>query len=267
MNYQWAKQNLKQPIVCDDCGYAMKVDWISVSGKYKEDTNDYKALCVKCSKKFRSKQKEVLASIEDLTKRRNIECKVLSETLEMKNKAEKETKDSSTRRTELKDEKDKLKLKLFEINESIKLKQEEDKVLTADYGKKRNKQEQEIKKKETELLKLSNLGIANTKKLGDLAKKIEETDKKYKDKIKSFKEINKDCYNSAKELVALGKEVKEAKSVIEQAEKESKAIDYRLEQMNKRQRLLDLRERRIKHYYKFIGREMPKIVWEDATKN
>lgn len=54
--HHWILREKGKPTVCQECGFesdkSKLVQWANISGDYKRDLNDYKALCAKCHFEF-----------------------------------------------------------------------------------------------------------------------------------------------------------------------------------------------------------------------
>jgi len=57
--HDWVRRWGGKPKICDSCGKKGKLHWANISGKYRRDLQDFRALCVSCHKKY------------DLLKKRN----------------------------------------------------------------------------------------------------------------------------------------------------------------------------------------------------
>lgn len=61
--HQWLYLEKGRPITCVDCNKVAltgrQIHWANISGEYKRDTNDYKALCVSCHNIYDEKYKNL----------------------------------------------------------------------------------------------------------------------------------------------------------------------------------------------------------------
>ena len=53
--HRWVDREKGKPKQCEECGKTReeaKIEWANIDHKYRRNTNDYKALCKKCHRKF-----------------------------------------------------------------------------------------------------------------------------------------------------------------------------------------------------------------------
>jgi hypothetical protein len=50
--HSWVTRNKPKPEACSHCGQVKPLDWANVSGEYRQDLDDWVALCRKCHRAF-----------------------------------------------------------------------------------------------------------------------------------------------------------------------------------------------------------------------